>query len=727
MKQKLIIILVLLSTSLIGQTTYTGSAFTVAADNVTTSTLNIPDSGNITDVNITVSGSEACGLEYLDMTLQSPYGTIVELTNINTMSGSAFSQTTFDDEASTTIENGSAPYVGSYQPVGPLASIDSEEVNGDWNLVIYHSSGCGSEIAAWSLTITYDSNTPDPPPVNPGITYTGSAFTIAADNVTTSTLTIPDSGNITDVNITVSGSEACGLEYLNLYLVIPNGWTITLATTGTLSGKAFYQTTFDDEATTAIEDGTAPYFGSYQPVNNLYDLNGFEINGDWTLGVYHSSGCGSEITAWSITIVKTSPLADFSATPTSGDVPLTVQFTDQSIDVDGTVVSWSWNFGDGNTSTEQNPLHTYETYSVYDVILSATDDDGMTGTETKEDYITVNYAGPVWYVSNDGDDSGQGTADDPLATIGIAVYNASAGDSILIAQGDYSSVYIDKQLFVASIDYENIDSTVISNTLIDYIEFSGDADGSILIGVSIKNSDTPAVEIGWQGGTDVLIKNCHIMNNQNYAISLRDGSNVTVDNCLITDNNWQGIYVEGGSNTLSISNSTITGNNIGNSEYGSAIGFRATGSTLTITDSEIANNFGGEYSNASAIYCETNGNTLNLDNVTISNNEGDGISPSGQNSVINNVTIDNNTGIGIQGLNNSTLTNSTISNNLSGGLSSVSNVSMQNVIIDGNKMIAGTVGTEGNHGAGIWLITNSTLTDVIIRNNSTLIGEGGGS
>ena len=120
-------------------TSVSGSAFTVAADNVTTSTLNIPDSGNITDVNITISGSEACGLEYLDMTLQSPYGTIVELTNINTMSGSAFSQTTFDDEASDPISSGIAPYFGSFQPEGSLSDIDQEEMQGTWTLWVYNS------------------------------------------------------------------------------------------------------------------------------------------------------------------------------------------------------------------------------------------------------------------------------------------------------------------------------------------------------------------------------------------------------------------------------------------------------------------------------------------------------------------------------------------------------------------------------------------------------------
>jgi len=50
-------------------------------------------------------------------------------------------------------------------------------------------------------------------------------------------------------------------------------------------------------------------------------------------------------------------VADFSAEPTTGKVPLTVNFTDQSTD---SITSWEWAFGDDNaTSTEQNPSHVY--------------------------------------------------------------------------------------------------------------------------------------------------------------------------------------------------------------------------------------------------------------------------------------------------------------------------------------------------------------------------------
>lgn len=53
----------------------------------------------------------------------------------------------------------------------------------------------------------------------------------------------------------------------------------------------------------------------------------------------------------------------------------TVIFTDQSTS-DGVIVSWLWDFGDGSTSTEQNPTHTYSAYGTYLVCLNITDDNG---------------------------------------------------------------------------------------------------------------------------------------------------------------------------------------------------------------------------------------------------------------------------------------------------------------------------------------------------------------
>jgi subtilisin len=81
--------------------------------------------------------------------------------------------------------------------------------------------------------------------------------------------------------------------------------------------------------------------------------------------------------------INNTPTANFSFT-TDG---LTATFTDTSTDSDGTIDGWSWNFGDGNTSTVQNPVHTYVADGTYTVSLTVTDNEGATGSTSKS--VTV--------------------------------------------------------------------------------------------------------------------------------------------------------------------------------------------------------------------------------------------------------------------------------------------------------------------------------------------------
>lgn len=79
------------------------------------------------------------------------------------------------------------------------------------------------------------------------------------------------------------------------------------------------------------------------------------------------------------------PNAQFIGAPTSGCAPLTVNFTDQST---GEITSWSWNFGNGDTSSLQNPSTTYASSGSYTVTLTVTGPGGS-DVETKTNYITV--------------------------------------------------------------------------------------------------------------------------------------------------------------------------------------------------------------------------------------------------------------------------------------------------------------------------------------------------
>ncbi len=79
---------------------------------------------------------------------------------------------------------------------------------------------------------------------------------------------------------------------------------------------------------------------------------------------------------------KILPVANIASNVTSGYAPLSVLFTDRSQNV----IVWNWNFGDGATSTEQNPMHTYSAEGTYTVNLEVSNSNG---TASKTVTITV--------------------------------------------------------------------------------------------------------------------------------------------------------------------------------------------------------------------------------------------------------------------------------------------------------------------------------------------------
>ncbi|MDW5549990.1 PKD domain-containing protein, partial [Methanosarcina sp.] len=102
--------------------------------------------------------------------------------------------------------------------------------------------------------------------------------------------------------------------------------------------------------------------------------------------VSNAAGKDTEIKTNYITVTSvTKPVAAFSASPTSGNLPLSVTFTDKSTN---SPTSWKWNFGDGTSSTARNPTHKYSAEGKYTVTLTATNSAGS-NTVTKSNYITV--------------------------------------------------------------------------------------------------------------------------------------------------------------------------------------------------------------------------------------------------------------------------------------------------------------------------------------------------
>ncbi|WP_102797806.1 S8 family serine peptidase [Bowmanella denitrificans] len=181
----------------------------------------------------------------------------------------------------------------------------------------------------------------------------------------TSVITIPD-------DITVFGTDA----YVNI--------------THTWSGDLLVKLTSPAGTEAVLHNLTG---GSEDDIDRSFlvdAFNGEVATGDWTLSVSDNAAQDTgTLNRWSLTItgigevLPAPPDAAFNVDSEG----LQASFTDASTDVNGDIVSWSWDFGDGNTSTEQNPVHMYGASGTYAVTLMVTDSEGNTDSHTMD--VTV--------------------------------------------------------------------------------------------------------------------------------------------------------------------------------------------------------------------------------------------------------------------------------------------------------------------------------------------------
>ncbi len=109
-----------------------------------------------------------------------------------------------------------------------------------------------------------------------------------------------------------------------------------------------------------------------------------------SLTVTYANGLTNTTTKTSYITVYNEPTADFTVDKSSGCFPAVIQFTDLSTTPLGTNInSWKWDFGDGNTSNQQNPKYVYRSPGTYTVILTVGTDKGCKKVIVKPNYITI--------------------------------------------------------------------------------------------------------------------------------------------------------------------------------------------------------------------------------------------------------------------------------------------------------------------------------------------------
>lgn len=249
--------------------------------------------------------------------------------------------------------------------------------------LILDAGSCGSDTVLKTSFVVLDSNYPCisiMPPSGAGTTQTsctGTMYDNGGPNANYS--------DQTDVNVTIAptGASSVTINFnsFNLeagydYMYIYDGPNTTSPLIGQYDG-------------TALPNGgsitsTAPSITIRMTSDQAVNESGFEL--DWTCFINNSA-----------------PIADFrvnAQTSCSG----TIDFIDESLFVP---TSWLWDFGDGNTSTQQNPTHTYASDGLYTVTLTVTNSFG-TDQVVRVDYINISSpAGPT-------------VVDDALCSAGVA-------------------------------------------------------------------------------------------------------------------------------------------------------------------------------------------------------------------------------------------------------------------------------------------------------------------
>ena len=128
-------------------------------------------------------------------------------------------------------------------------------------------------------------------------------------------------------------------------------------------------------------------FGDGNTSTQTNPVHTYMTSGTFTVALLSSNNCGSSTILETVTVVV-APTASFTASTTSGCSPLSVQFNDASL---GQPTQWTWQFEGGTpaTSTDQNPMVTYNVPGSYEVTLVASNQAGQNSFSIT-DFITIN-------------------------------------------------------------------------------------------------------------------------------------------------------------------------------------------------------------------------------------------------------------------------------------------------------------------------------------------------
>ena len=416
------------------------------------------DSAGSTDVDGTITSVE------WDFGDSSPNSSNAATTHTyNAVGTYVASLTVTDDDGDANTDTVDISVVANVAPVAAAAGTPS---SGKAPLVVAFTSA-GSDDADGTIT-SYswdfgDSSPPDP---------TEAPFhTYAAAGVYTATLTVTDDSGDSDTATVVTTVNA-------------NQAPTAIANGSPDAGKAPLGVVFSS-AGSVDNDGTiVSYswnFGDASPISTAANPSHlYAAQGVYTSTLTVTDDDGATATAGVVVNVgppNVVPTVAAVATPAFGKVPLAVNFSSAgTIDPDGSIVSYAWNFGDASlTSNAINPSHTYSSVGSFTATLTVTDDDGATATLPVSVDVLANVAPTA--VGSATPDTGKeplevtfssAASTDPDGT--IASYAWNFGDSSAVdTSANPTHTYVLPGSYVATLtvtdDSGDSDSTTVNVTV----------------------------------------------------------------------------------------------------------------------------------------------------------------------------------------------------------------------------------------------------------------------
>ncbi|MEL6132571.1 MAG: PKD domain-containing protein, partial [Bacteroidota bacterium] len=299
-------------------------------------------------------------------------------------------------------------------------------------------------------------------------------------------------------------------NYVRLTVPTP-GFTVDTATACPGTSLSFTDTSIPDHPLTDwlwdFGDGNT---STDQNPTHVYAASGFY---DVTLTVTNVHGCSESITQVQFVEILSPPTAQFTLSDPSGCVPFTLNLLNTSVGNSGTVTGIQWDFGNGDSSTLNNPVVTYPTSGIYNISLTVTDDNGCTASVTES--VNV-FDGPTAsFFTNDVQGcpphvvSFTNTSTGPVALASYEWNFGLSGGSSTLASPSF--IYADTGSYTVSLVVEDVNGCRDTIVRTDYIrvsepvaEFTATStqlcEGEQVTFTNTSTGDTTLISYAWDFG-----------------------------------------------------------------------------------------------------------------------------------------------------------------------------------------------------------------------------------